>query len=354
MAETMITFSAGLNDAKFGKIVTPLQAAILHESDLQAQRGGVKDWLYNTRKSTHFAETTQYQDELGVFTPTDEGASGAKDSFVETYRKEIQHGSFKKDVMITMEALQDAHYGLTADMTDKASTIVRAYYRTQHELAQRMIYNGALGSFVYNGRTYNPTTADGLSLFHKAHKYGTENSRVNGTQANYFYTAMAGTALAGEEVDDIITELATKIRGLKDESGNPLGYVLDTIVIPANTAKLEKLVKQCLGTPAEAHSSNNGINIHYGNYNLIIMPDWHVSDGTLPIIGMSSEANKNLNGSMFYDRMPLDIKMHEDESTRNLLINGACRFGIGHATYKHIVKCDIVAKGSSVEAAEAL
>jgi len=72
-----------------------------------------------------------------------------------------------------------------------------AYYRTQHELAQRMIYNGALGSFVYNGRTYTPTTADGLSLFHKAHKYGTENSRVSGTQANYFYTAMAGTALAG-------------------------------------------------------------------------------------------------------------------------------------------------------------
>lgn len=338
MAETKITFSGGLNNAKFGKIETPLQAAILHESDLLTTKGGAKDWLYVTRKSNKWAETVQYQDDLGTFTPTAEGASGAKDSFAETFNKVIQHTTFKKDVVITMEALQDANYGITADMSDKSSSLVRAYYRTQHELAQKMIYEGNKTSFDFNNQTFTPSTCDGVALFHNKHKYGTGSA----TQSNYFHTT---EALSAEVIDDIIVELASKIRMMKDEKGNAMGYVLDTLIIPGNTPKLEKLVKQYLGSPNEAKSSNNGINIGYGNYNLIILPAWEAT-GT-SIIGMSSEANKNLLGSIIYDRMPLDVKMHEDESTRNLLINGTCRFGIGHNTYKHIVRCDIGAESDN-------
>lgn len=334
MADTMITFSGDLNKAKFGKIDTPLQAAILHESDLLTTKGGVKDWLFNIRKSTKWAELVQYQDELGLFKSTAEGAAGEQDRFVETFNKTIQHTTFKKDVIITMEALQDANYGITADMKDKSSSLVRAYYRTQHELAQKMIYAGNGTTFELNGQTYAPTTCDKKALFSNAHEYGKNNK----TQSNYFHTS---DALSAEVVDDIIVELASKLRMMKDETGNAMGYVLDTIIIPGNTPKLEKFVKQYLGSPCEAKSSNNGINIGYGNYNLVILPSWEITDGSDCIIGMSSEANKNLLGSVFYDRMPLDIKMHEDESTRNLLINGTCRFGVGHNTYKHIVRCDI-------------
>ena len=332
MADTKITFSGGLNNAKFGKIETPLQAAILHESDLLTTKGGAKDWLFVTRKSNKWAESVQYQDDLGTFTPTAEGASGEKDSFAETFNKVIQHTTFKKDVVITMEALQDANYGITADMSDKSSSLVRAYFRTQHELAQKMLYEGNAASFTFNGQTFVPKTCDDLALFHNKHKYGTGDN----TQSNYFHTT---DALSADVIDDIIIELASKVRMMKDEKGNAMGYVLDTLVIPGNMPKLEKLVKQYLGSPCEAKSSNNGINIGYGNYNLIILPSWEADNAS--IIGMSSEANKNLLGSIIYDRMPLDVKMHEDESTRNLLINGTCRFGIGHNTYKHIVRCDI-------------
>jgi hypothetical protein len=342
MADTKITFSGGLNNAKFGKIETPLQAAILHESDLLTTKGGAKDWLYVSRKSNKWAETVQYQDDLGTFTPTAEGESGDKDSFRETYNKLIQHTTFKKDIIITMEALQDANYGITADMSDKSSSLVRAYYRTQHELAQKMIYEGhKKEGFSFNGQTFKPTTCDGEALFYNKHTYGKNGENALGTQSNYFHTK---DALSAEVIDDIIVELASKIRMMKDENGNAMGYVLDTLIIPGNTPKLEKLVKQYLGSAGEAKSSNNGINIGYGNYNLIILPAWAATDAS--IIGMSSEANKNLLGSIIYDRMPLDVKMREDESTRNLLINGTCRFGLGHNTYKHIVRCDIGVESS--------
>lgn len=333
---TMITFSGGLHDAKFGKIDTPLQAAILKESDLLTKKGGVKDWLFNTRKSNKFAETVQYQDDLGLFTATAEGYAGDPDSFKETYRNIIQHVTFKKDVFLSMEALQDNNYGLSASMVDDAQSLVRAYYRTQHEIAQQMIYDGNLTEFTVAKKTYNPVTCDGLPLFHKSHKYGKNGENALGTQSNYFHTSKE---LSAEVVDDIISEISAKIRMMKDEKGNTMGYVLDTLIIPGNTPKLEKFVKQYLGSPYEAKSSNNGINIGYGNYNLIILPSWEADKET--IIGMSSEANKNLLGSVYYDRMPLDIKSREDESTRNIVVNGTCRFGIGHNTYKHIVRCDI-------------
>lgn len=340
MADTMITFSGGLNNSKFGKLESPLQAVILHESDLLTTKGGAKDWLYVSRKSNKWGETVQYQDDLGTFTPTAEGEAGDKDSFRETYNKLIQHTTFKKDVVISMESYQDSNFNITADMKDKSSSLVRAYYRTQHELAQKMIYEGNKASFDFNDQTFTPSTCDNKALFHNKHEYGKNGTSVSapalGTQSNYFHTTKD---LSAEVIDDIIADLATKIRMMKDEKGNAMGYVLDTLIIPGNQSKLEKLIKQYLGSPFEAKSSNNGINIGYGNFNLIILPSWVSTDAS--IIGMSSEANKNLLGSIFYDRMPLDVMMKENESTRNLLINGTCRFGIGHNTYKHIVRCDI-------------
>ena len=74
----------------------------------------------------------------------------------------------------------------------------------------------------------------------------------------------------------------------------------------------------------------------------MVLPSWQVDlDGddliqTYPIIVMSSEANKNLAGNMFFNRVPLSIKNWEDSHTRNWIWNGYCRFGIGFGTYKHI------------------
>jgi hypothetical protein len=67
---------------------------------------------------------------------------------------------------------------------------------------------------------------------------------------------------------------------------------------------------------------------------------------------MSTEANKNLCGNMFFNRKPLDIIDYIDEATRNWNINGRCRMGIGFPTYKHIVRVKSVANGTSVTDAD--
>jgi hypothetical protein len=42
-------------------------------------------------------------------------------------------------------------------------------------------------------------------------------------------------------------------------------------------------------------------------------------------------------GSMFYNRIALDIQNEVDIHTRNYIWNGYCRFGCGFTTWKHIL-----------------
>ena len=78
------------------------------------------------------------------------------------------------------------------------------------------------------------------------------------------------------------------------------------------------------------------------------------ANGEYPMIVMSSEANKNLAGNMFFNRVPLDIKNWEDGHTRNWVFNGYCRFGIGFGSYKHISKIVSVANGSQLNGAQSV
>ena len=65
------------------------------------------------------------------------------------------------------------------------------------------------------------------------------------------------------------------------------------------------------------------------------MPGW-VADKDMCIV-MSSEANKNLSGNMFFNRVPLTVTNWVDHHTGNYIWNGRCRFGVGFGTYKHMV-----------------
>ena len=65
------------------------------------------------------------------------------------------------------------------------------------------------------------------------------------------------------------------------------------------------------------------------------MPTWQPADNRVMI--MSSEANKNLAGNMFFNRVPLTVSNWVDNHTGNYIWNGRCRFGVGFGSYKHIL-----------------
>ena len=135
-----------------------------------------------------------------------------------------------------------------------------------------------------------------------------------------------------------------------DRNGEILGYTADTIILPGNRPTAEIIAKKVCGSIGALGGSSNDININYGNWNIVVMPGW-VADKDMCIV-MSSEANKNLSGNMFFNRVPLTVTNWVDHHTGNYLWAGRCRFGVGFGNYKHILLA--VDSTAAVEGATAL
>ena len=165
--------------------------------------------------------------------------------------------------------------------------------------------------------------------------------------ATYFSGNMFESTASFEEALGL---LASKIRNMKDENGEVLGYTADTIVLPGNRPAAETIVKKVCGSEGATGNGYNDINLQYGNWNIVVMPDWQTADDRLMI--MSSEANRNLGGNMFFNRVPLTVSNWIDHHTGNYIWNGRCRFGVGFGTYKHILLA--VDSDTTVSGTEAL
>ncbi|MFA5562248.1 MAG: hypothetical protein WDA00_06390 [Eubacteriales bacterium] len=337
--------SSGFHDAAIGKLETPIKMVIEHESDLLTKKGGIRDWLFNVEKSSRFGETIVAENEFGIFLSAEEGAGAENDSTEETARKFIEHIQFMKEFTITAQMMEDANYGVAADAKRRAENFTRAYYKTQHKICEYALSNGTSLSGNFAKATLDLSTPDGLPLFSEDHKWG--GSRISGTQSNYFWGSLFGSA---SEFEDALSELSVKLRNMKDENGEPLGYTADTIILPGNCPTAEMIAKKVCGSEGALGNGYNDINLQYGNWNIVIMPGWQSTDDRCMI--MSGEANRNLGGNMFFNRIPLTITDWVDHHTGNYIWNGRCRFGVGFGTYKHILLA--VDAAAAVDGATAL
>ena len=328
--------NSGLNNAAIGKLETPLKMIIEHESDLQTKRGGICDWLFNVERSLRFGETVVGQNEFGVFAATEEGAGAENDEVRETYRKFIEHIQFMKEFTITAQMMEDANYGVAADAKRRAENFTRAYYKTMHKICEYALANATKESGTFAKASLDLTAPDGLPLFHTSHKWG--GGENTGVQSNYFYGSIFkskdGSYSAGA-FENALGELASKLRNMKDENGEVLGYTADTIILPGNRPAAEAIAKKVCGSEGALGNGYNDINLQFGNWNIVVMPDWQTEDDRVMI--MSSEANKNLAGNMFFNRVPLTVSNWVDNHTGNYIWNGRCRFGVGFGSYKHIL-----------------
>ncbi len=328
--------SSGLSNSAIGKLETPIKMVIEHESDMQTKKGGICDWLFNVEKSAKFGETIIGQNEFDVFRATEEGAGAENDSISETYRKFIEHIQFMKEFTITAEMMEDANYGVAQDAKRRAENFTRAYYKTMHKICEYALSNGTKSTGLFAKAKLDLTAPDNLPLFASSHKYGMNL----GTQSNYFFgdifSSGATDRVASTAVfEEALGELAVKLRNMKDENGEVLGYTADTIILPGNRPVAEAIAKKVCGSEGSLGNGYNDINLQYGNWNIVVMPNWQTEDDRVMI--MSSEANKNLSGNMFFNRVPLTISNWVDHHTGNYVWGGRCRFGVGFGTYKHIL-----------------
>ena len=336
----MIIYSknSGVRDSFIGKLETPIKMLIEHESDILSRKGNVANALFNVEKSNRFGETIVTSSDFDVFHATSEGAGASVDNISEAYKKFIEHIQFTKEFIITAEMMEDASMGIASEAKRRIENFTRAYYKTINKLCTNALANGMKDSMRFADATVDLTTADGHPLFYKAHTWGIP-SKDQGNQPNYFYGNIfkkkGSDEASPETFEEALTELAYKVRNMRDENGDPLGYTADTIIVPGNRPLVEGIVKKVCGSYGTPGTANNDININYGLWNVIVLPTWQAYYDTCLI--MSSEANKNLCGNMFFNRIPLTVNNWIDYHTGNYIWNGRCRFGVGFGSYKHIV-----------------
>ena len=353
----MIIYSknSGVNNAAFGKIELPIKMVIENESDILSKKGGIRDWLFNVEKSNKFGESIVLQNEFDVFKSVVEGSGAESDTVSEISTKFIEHIQFMKEFIVTAEMVEDCNYGLAIDAKRRAENFTRAYYKTMNKICEAALMNAYEDSCDFAGATIDLCTADGLPLFSDCHSWG-GNSGISGEQSNYFWGNIFGTGedderkLSTTVFEEALAELSVKLRSMKDENGEALGYTADTLIIPGNKPKLEQIVKKVCGSDGALGNGYNDINLHYGNWNIVILPNWQPDDDRIMV--MSSEANKNLAGNMFFNRVPLTVTNWVDNHTGNYYWNGRCRFGVGFGSYKHILLA--VDSNSGVDSAEQL
>ena len=330
--------STETNNAAFGRLEFPIKMVIENESDILSKKGGIRDWLFNVEKSNKFGESIITQNEFDVFKYVVEGSGAESDTISEISTKFIEHIQFMKEFVVTAEMVEDCNYGLAVDAKRRAENFTRAYYKTMNKLCEAALINAYEGSCVFAGADLDLTTSDSMPLFYNDHSYGGVD-KAGGKQSNYFwgdiFASGEGRSISASAFEEALAELSVKLRSMKDENGEALGYTADTIILPGNKPKIEQVVKKVCGSEGALGNGYNDINLHYGNWNIVILPNWQPTDNRLMV--MSSEANKNLAGNMFFNRVPLTVSNWVDHHTGNYYWNGRCRFGVGFGSYKHIL-----------------
>lgn len=279
--------------------------------------------LFNVKKSKRFGEKIAGLSTFGNFEAVDEGAEAPADTLKETEPKLITHSEFKKLFEVTKTMKEDLQFDI---VVTKAAAYVRAYKRSRAEFASAALTSAAK-TFTYGSKTgLDSTTADGLALFDKAHTGLTGVA----TQSNVFTNAFGND-------DAMLNRLANIGMNFKNATGHVMGYTFDTLIVPGNAYRLITLGKKIINSDQQVGSSFNDVNVNKGIWKLVVDHHWQVADGTEPYIIMSSQANKDLMGSMFYDRTPLEIEQDVDVRTQNLISSGRGRFSAGFGDWRHII-----------------
>ena len=309
----MFSKHGGQNDEAWKVIDTEL-SMVIQDTDTEKNKDDeLVNSLYNVKTSKKFGEKQGSMTEFGNFQEVSEGDNGIADDYSMGFSKLIEHHQFIKTFTCTREAKDDGDIDI---MKQTAANFVRAYKRSRAQYASDCLV--AEGStFTYGGKSYDKTTGDGKALFatdHLGKKTGVP------TQSNVFTNALD---------QDIIYKLANIGRNFKNQSGNVMGYTFDTIIIPGNTPELEDFCKRLINSTQIIGSDYNDINTQKGIWKLIVNHRWEAAAGTAPYILMSSEAQRELNAGVFFDRVALDVSNEVKNASRNLEWSGYARWSAG-------------------------
>lgn len=304
--------SSGLNDSIYGKVQAPIQMFLEKRGEQFEQQSALKD-LFFMGSSENFGDLLTSMTAMNGFQPVGENGAYPEDGMQEGYNKMLVYETWKDSFAISQEMIED---GKLMDLTKAPEAFSAAYYRTREQFGASL-YAGAITGKTkvkFGGKVFDTSAADGLALFHTAHK-----PKVSGaTQCNLFSNAFSVDALGQAE---------TAMHLFRGDNDNILDVAPDTIVIPEN-AELKKAVFAAIGADKDPTTANNAFNYQYGRWTVIIWSylNQFLDKGLKPWILMDSKYNQTYRGAVWNDRIKLTVKSTIDDNTDANVWKGRARF----------------------------
>lgn len=320
MANITFTEGSGLQDSIFGKSQEPIKLFIEKRGEAFEQQSMIPE-LFSMQKSQHWGEKFTSMTSMEGFKPVGENGDYPVDGMQEGYSKFLEHMTWKNSFSLSREIIDDAKL---MDLRQKPQAFVTSYYRTREKFAAALLggamdkaYNASDYSIPFSGKVFSSAGADGNNLFATAHPTKTGKGS---TQSNLFDEEFSADALAA---------LEAKMQDFRDDNGEVLDIVPDTIVIP-NDYALKKAVFSAIGADKSPDTANNGFNFVYGRWNIIVWPylNQYVKTNTSAWVLMDSKYNEEYGGAIWLDRVNLEVRSELAGNDANVW-KGYSRFTAG-------------------------
>ena len=309
-----ITFSesSGMNESIYGKSQAPIRMFIEQRGEDFEKNSLLKD-LFLMGTSENFGDMFTSMTAMEGFQPVGENGAYPEDGMREGYSKFMRYETWKDSFAISQEMVED---GKLMDLKKQPAAFMTSYNRTR-ELFGAAIYGGAMSGSTktkFRGKEFDLTGADGVGLFHNAHKPFVKGT----TQANRFSNAFDVDALDRAE---------SAMHLFKGDDDNILDVAPTTILIP-DIADLKRKVFAAIGSDKDPASADNAFNYQYGRWTVIIWPflNKFVTGENKPWILLDPAYNQTYGGAIWNDRIQLEVKSTIDDNTDANVWKGRSRF----------------------------
>ena len=303
---------SNVNDSVFGKCQAPIRMFLEKRTESFEKKSMLPEFFV-MGKSENFGDMLTSMTAMDGFNPVGENGEYPADSMQEGYQKFLTYVTWKDAFPISLEMIEDSR---TIDLRKKPAAFIAAYHRTR-ETFGAALFGGAIGrksKIKFRGRDFDITGADGMPLFHTAHK-----PKVKGaTQSNLFSDAFSATALDRAEA---------AMQQFRGDNNEVLGVAPVTIAI-ANSPDLKRKVFAAVGADQDPDTANNGFNMQFGRWNVKV---WNylnqfLDAGSEPWMLIDDAYNEECGGAVWNDRVPLSIKSIINEDNDANVWKGRARF----------------------------
>lgn len=318
----IFSVGSGVADSVFGKCEAPIRA-ILDSRGEAFEKKSMLGEFFSMERSENGLDAFTSMTAMNGFEPTGENGAYPADSMEEGYRKILTYETWKDSFAISAEAIAD---GKVMDLKSKPIGFIKGWHRTR-EVFGASIYGGAINgqsSIAYGGKKFDISCADGLPLFHKAHK-----PKVKGAaQSNLFSDAFSVEALDRAEA---------AMQQFKGDNGEILTVSPTSIVIP-NLPDLKRKVFAAIGADKDPNSAGNGFNFQFGRWKVKIWSylNQFVGKGVEPWMLMDDDYNEECDCAKWIDREPLSVRSRLNDDNDANVWQGRGRFGAGFVDWRFI------------------